>query len=107
MSFYLFAPRAGGTTKVSATGSASTAAKFPTAPTGSFQIRVCNDGTTWAYIAWSSSNAIAATTSDYPIPPGQCVGFTVLNPARDEPTYYSVIMASATANVTVSVGAGI
>lgn len=104
---YLFAPRDGGKTKVSATNSASTAAKFPTNPTGSFQIRVCNDGTTWAYIAWSSSSSVAATTSDEPIPPGQCVGFTVMNVARDFPLYYSVIMASSTANVTVSVGAGI
>jgi len=103
----LFSPRAGGKARVSATGSASTAARFPTDPSGSFQVRVCNDGTTWGYIAWSSSSAVTATTSDEPLPPGQCVGFTVMNQQSQAPLYYSVIMASGTANITVSVGNGI
>jgi hypothetical protein len=104
---YLFSPRAGGKTRTAATNSASTAAQFPTRPNGSFQIRVCNDGTTWGYIAWSSSSSVAATTSDEPLPPGQCVGFTVMNEGNNSPLYYSVIMASSTANITVSVGSGI
>lgn len=102
---YLFDPIA--TTKVSATNSASTAAMFPGTPQGEFTIRVCNDGTTWAYIKWSSSSSVAATTSDLPIPPGQCVGFSVRNTDREWPLYYSVIMASSTANVSVTTGQGI
>ena len=101
----LFHPRT--TTKVSATSSASTAAQFLGGPGGKFQIRVCNDGTTWAYIKWDRDSAVAATTSDLPIPPGQCVGFTVNNLPGTLPTYYSVIMASGTANVHVTVGDGI
>lgn len=104
---YLFSPRAGGKVKVSATNSASSAAQFPTNPDGSFQIRVCNDGTTWGYITWGKNASIAATTSDEPIPPGQCVGFTVMNQLNQEQLYYSVIMASGTANITISVGQGI
>lgn len=104
MNSYLFAPVA--TTKVSASGTASGAALFPGTPDGPFQIRVCNDGTTWAYIAMGTSS-VTATTSDIPIPPGQCVGFTVRNTARDRPIYYSIIMASSTANVSVTTGTGI
>ncbi len=103
---HLFSPRVGGTVKVSATTSASTAARFPTNPQGQFQVRVTNDGTTWAYIAWGSSS-VAATTSDTPVPPGRASGFTVTNPYSGEPLYYSVIMASLTANVHVAVGEGI
>ena len=104
---HLFAPREGGTVKVSATSSASSAAKFPTEPRGSFQVRVSNDGTTWGYIKWAADSSVAATTSDIPLAPGQVTGFTVRNPDRSLPLYYSVIMASGTANVHVTVGEGI
>jgi hypothetical protein len=106
MSSRLFSPAAA-PIKVAATGSASAGQVFAAAPQGEFQIRVTNDGTTWAYITWSSSSAVAATTSDHPLPPGMASGFTVRNDAVSGTLFFSVIMASGTANIHVTTGHGV
>lgn len=104
----LFAPQA--TTKVAATSSASGGAVLPgtRGQTGPFQIRLLNDGTTVAHIAFGTSTSVAATTSDLPIAPNSLPqGFTIANPDRASPVYFSVIMDSGTANVYVTTGDGI
>ena len=103
----LFAPQA--TVKVAATTSASTAAALPGTRQGGggFQLRMLNDGTTVAHIAFGSSS-VAATTSDFPIAPGSLPqGITLANPANGGVIYYSVIMDTSTANVYLTVGDGL
>lgn len=103
----LFKPQA--TVKVAATSAASTAAVLPGTRQGAgqFQLRMVNDGTTMAHIAFGTSS-VAATTSDFPIAPNSLPqGMTLANPAKDGVIYYSVIMDSGTANVYLTVGDGI
>lgn len=102
---YLFAPQA--TTTQALTTSASTAKLLAGQPkSGAFQVRVYNDGTTLAYIAFGTSSVAAAVT-DIPIPPGIPCGFTISNPAKGGAVYFSGIMASSTATMTVTTGDGI
>ena len=94
------------TVRQAATNSASAAALIPGQPEGPYQVRVVNDGTTMAYIAFGGST-VAATTSDLPVPPNVPCGFSVNSPQAAGARYFSVIMASGTANVSVSSGWGI
>ena len=93
----LFTP--GATAKVAAT---TTTGRVALSITGAQTVAVVNDGTTVAFIKFGDST-VTATTSDTPILGGSSRGFTPPPTA----THMAAIMASGTANIYVTVGAGL
>lgn len=72
-----------------------------------FQVRVVNDGTTVAYVKFGTSS-VAATVADIPILGGSTSVLTVAVPeAVTTGLYAAVKMASGTANLYFTTGAGI
>jgi hypothetical protein len=104
-----FQPTDGSTAKISGTTtSARVILGGQPSPGGQrFQVRVTNDGTTVAYLKFGAST-VTATTSDIPLMPGSTSVFSVTVPELNTTGLYAAaIMASGTANICLTTGAGI
>lgn len=100
-----FHPADDATTTIS--GSVSTArGEIKKRPSGAFQLRIFNGGTTLAFIRVGDV-AVEAAATDLPLAGGASLIITVLNSDSDPDTHVAAILASSTGSIYVSTGRGI
>lgn len=100
-----FSPTDDATASISVTTSTAASA-LKKAGGGAFQLRILNDGSATAFIAFGASGVEAAVT-DYPVPAGAIEVITIQNPDKDPVTHAAAITASGTATVYLTTGDGI
>jgi hypothetical protein len=99
---FRFVPAA--TASVSVTTSTASAA-LKGAPSGSFQLRLHNTGTSTVFYNIGSS-AVTAAVTDVPLPSGAVEVITIQNPGNSPETHVAAITASGTATLYATTGAG-
>lgn len=96
----------GATASISATTSSANVA-IGKPPTGAFQIRVHNAGSSTAFIAKGTSSSVTAATTGLPVPSGAIEVLTLNNTEKSPITHMAAITATGTATVYFTTGAGI
>lgn len=102
-----FQPTDGATKNVSGTTTSANVLVTNGSPGGRVQVRIVNPGTTTAFVKFGSDNNVAAVaTADVPVLGGSSSILTANVPA-DGTLYAAAIMASGTATIYFTPGAGI
>lgn len=83
----------------------SSSASVSLAGAGVTQVRVFNDGTATAWIAFGGSAVTANTTTSFPVGAGSCEVFTIEK--ADGPIYAAAIAVGSTGYIYFTPGSGI
>lgn len=97
----LFSP---GSTTVNIDVGAASARVALTSSRGKVQVRVMNNGSATAWIAFGDSTVTVALASGMPVGPGQTAGFTLPDSG---PLYAAAIAAGSTGKIYFTPGSGI
>lgn len=97
------------TVKIAATTSGTDRAALKRTPTGRVQIEIYNSGAVPVFIRKGSDATVTASASnpDKPIGPGVTEVLTLINRPAAPVTHIAAVTASGTADVYITVGAGI
>lgn len=103
---YPFAWLDGATLTLSATTTSSNGALLKV-PTGEFQIRLCNEGSSTVFIRKGGDSTVVATTADLPVLSGGVEVLTINNHPDAPISYIAAITGTGTATLHITTGLGI
>jgi|SRR6185437_16390339 hypothetical protein len=97
------------TVKITASTGGSDRAKLLRVPSGDFQLEVYNSGAVAVFVRKGKDATVTASSSnpDKPIAPGAVEVLTINNDAASPVTHIAAVAASGSADIYLTVGAGI